>query len=482
MSVMAHDYGLFIGGEERPARSGAVTGVRSPATGEVIGHVAEAGEGDVADAVTAAVSAARGWAATARSQRAERLCHLAELVARSAGELAAIETSDAGRPVTAAKNVDLPLAGEVLTYFAGIAGKTEGRAAPVPGGFVGYSVREPFGVAAGILPWRCPLLQAVWKIAPALAAGNTVVVKPAEQAPLSPMALVRLAREAGIPPGVVNAVPGRGEVAGAALCRHPDVGVVSFTGSARAAAAVERAAAGRMAPVLAELGGKSAAVVFEDADVHAAVAAVHAATFTDQDQVCSAGSWLLVHRSLHDEVLGGLTSQIGDLTVLGDPADPTTTLGPLIDEEHLRAVRDYVDRAAGSGTVQLVAGGTSRRVGGLASDLFAEPTILDGVPAGSGIAQADVPGPVLCVTSFSSEEEAVTLANSVRHGAAASVHTRDVGRAHRVAGRLSARNVWINSWGSLGSVSPYGGYRLNGSDPDIMRALTREHWVWVSTR
>jgi len=206
---MAHDYGLFIGGEERPARSGAVTGVRSPATGGVIGHVAEAGEGDVADAVTAAVSAARGWAATARSQRAERLCHLAELVARSAGELAAIGTSDAGRPVTAAKNVDLPLAGEVLTYFAGIAGKTEGRAAPVPGGFVGYSVREPFGVAAGILPWRCPLLQAVWKIAPALAAGNTVVVKPAEQAPLSPMALVRLAREAGIPPGAVNAVPGQ---------------------------------------------------------------------------------------------------------------------------------------------------------------------------------------------------------------------------------------------------------------------------------
>ncbi len=348
----------------------------------------------------------------------------------------------------------------------------------MPGEFVSYAVRAAYGVVAGIIPWKCPPLQAAWKIAPALAAGNTVVLKPAEQAPLSALALVRLAHQAGLPPGVVNAVPGRGDVAGAALCRHPDVAVISFTGSAPAGAAIRRAAAGRAAPVLLELGGTPPAIVFEDAGVHEAVAAVHAAAFTGQGEVAAA-PWLLVHRSLHDEVLTGLVGQVGDVTVLGDPVDPTTTLGPLADEEHLRLVRDYVGRARRGGA-QLVTGGTTRKVGGLPSDLFFEPTILDGVAADSGIAQEEVPGPVLCVTPFSSENEAVTLANSVGPGATASVHTRDVGRAHRVAGRLTARNVWINAWRRAGSASPYGGYDLSG--PELIDALTREQSVWVSTR
>jgi acyl-CoA reductase-like NAD-dependent aldehyde dehydrogenase len=484
MILMPYDYGLFIGGEERQARSGAVIGVRNPATGEVIGHVAEAGAGDVADAVAAASAAADGWAATSQSRRADCLLNLAGLITQHAGELATIETSDMGKPITVSKNVDLRSAQEAVKYFAGMAGKIEGRTVPVPGRFLNYTVREPYGVVAGIIPWNYPLLQAVWKIAPAVMAGNTVVLKPAEQAPLSPMALVRLAHEAGMPPGVLNAVPGHGEVAGAALCRHPDVTMISFTGSVETGAAVQRAAADRVVPVLLELGGKSPTIVFEDADVHSAIAIAHAAIFTNQGEVAVAGSRLLVHRSLHDEVLAGLLAQIGDVTVLGDPMDPTTTLGPLVDSEHLRRVQGYVDRARDRGTGRLVTGGTTRR--GLPSELFFEPTIFDEVPADSEIAQDEVFGPVLCVMSFSSEDEAVTLANSVRYGLAASVHTRDVGRAHRVAGRLKAGNVWINSWGNIHSASPYGGYKMSGHGREmgfaIMEALTQEKTVWVSTR
>jgi acyl-CoA reductase-like NAD-dependent aldehyde dehydrogenase len=483
---MSYDYGLFIGGEEREARSGTVLDVRSPATGEVIGHVAEAGQEDVAAAVAAAAGAADGWAATSQTRRAGYLNDLAKLITSRADELATIETSDMGKPITISKKVDLRSAPEAVQYFAGMAGKIEGRTVPVPGRFLNYTVREPYGVVAGIIPWNYPLLQAIWKLAPALMAGNTVVLKPAEQAPLSPMALVRLASEAGLPPGVVNAVPGYGEVAGAALCRHPDVAMISFTGSVETGAAVQRAAADRVVPVTLELGGKSPTIVFEDADVRSAIATAHAAIFTNQGEVCTAGSRLLVHRSLHDEVLGGLLAQIGDATVLGDPLDPATTLGPLVDSEQLSRVQGYVDRARDRGTGRLVAGGTTRKVEGLSSDLFFEPTIFDEVPNDSEIAQHEVFGPVLCVMSFSSEDEAVTLANSVRYGLAASVHTRDVGRAHRVAGRLKAGNVWINSWGNVHSASPYGGYKMSGHGREmgfaIMDALTQEKSVWVSTR
>jgi len=483
---MSYDYGLFIGGDEREARSGAVLDVRSPATGEVIGHVAEAGEEDVAAAVAAAAGAADGWAATSQARRAGYLLDLARLIGAHADELATIETSDMGKPITVSKKVDLRSAPEAVQYFAGMAGKIEGRTVPVPGRFLNYTVREPYGVVAGIIPWNYPLLQAIWKIAPAVMAGNTVVLKPAEQAPLSPMALVRLAHEAGLPPGVVNAVPGSGEVAGAALCRHPDVAMISFTGSVETGAAVQRAAADRVVPVTLELGGKSPTIVFEDADVRSAIAMAHAAIFTNQGEVCTAGSRLLVHQSLHDQVLDGLLAQIGAATVLGDPLDPATTLGPLVDSEQLSRVQGYVDRARDRGTGRLVAGGTTRKVNGLSSDLFFEPTIFDEVPNDSEIAQHEVFGPVLCVMPFSAEDEAVTLANSVRYGLAASVHTRDVGRAHRVAGRLKAGNVWINSWGNVHSASPYGGYKMSGHGREmgfaIMEALTQEKSVWVSTR
>jgi acyl-CoA reductase-like NAD-dependent aldehyde dehydrogenase len=337
---------------------------------------------------------------------------------------------------------------------------------------------------AGVIPWNYPLLQAIWKIAPAVMAGNTVVLKPAEQAPLSPLALVRLCQEVGFPPGVVNALPGAADT-GEALCREPRVSLIAFTGSIETGSLIQHYAADRVAPVMLELGGKSPNIVFEDADLRSAVATSHAAIVTNQGEVCTAGSRLLVHESIHDEVLQGLVDRIENKTVVGDPMDPETTVGPLVDETQLERVRGFVDRARQGGT-QLVTGGGTRQVEGLDSELFFEPTVFDGVDNKSEIAQNEVFGPVLCVIPFSSEEEAVALANDVPHGLAAAIQTRDVGRAHRVASQLQAGNVWINSWGNVYSASPYGGYKHSGHGREmgfaVMDALTQEKSVWVSMR
>lgn len=482
---MPYDYGLFIGGEEKPAASGRTISVTNPATGEVIGTVPAAGEDDVAAAVAAAKAAAPEWAAASQFRRSALVSALARTVAEHADELAETETRDMGKPITISKKVDLRSAPEAIEYFAGMAGKIEGRTVPVPGRFVNYTVREPYGVVAGIIPWNYPLLQAIWKVVPAIMAGNTVVLKPAEQAPLSPMAFVRLCHEVGIPAGVVNAVPGYGEEAGAALVAHPDVALTAFTGSVETGTAIQRAAADRVAPVMLELGGKSPNLVFEDADLKSAVAMAYAGIFTIQGEVCTAGSRLLVHESLHDEVVAGLMERVEKKTVIGDPMDPATTLGPLVDAEQLKRVQGFVDRARDAG-ITLLTGGRTRKVDGLASDLFFEPTIFDGVDNRSEIAQREVFGPVLCITSFGSEEEAVALANDVEYGLGASIQTRDVGRAHRVAAQLKAGNIWVNSWGNVHSASPYGGYKKSGHGREMgfaaMEAFTQEKSIWVSTR
>ena len=457
---MSYDYGLFINGEERPARSGAIIDVRNPATGRVIGQVAAGGEDDVADAVSAAAAAAESWAATSQSRRAGYLYDLARAITDHADELAVMETSDMGKPISVSRKVDLRSAPEAVEYFAGMAGKTEGRTVPVPGRFLNYTVREPYGVVAGIIPWNYPLLQAVWKIAPAIMAGNTVVLKPAEQAPLSPMALVRLAAEAGLPPGVVNAVPGYGEEAGAALCQHPGVALIAFTGSVETGKLVQHAAADRVVPVTLELGGKSPMIVFEDADPASVVALVHAAIFTNQGEVCTAGSRLLVHESVHEEMVIRLLARISDKTVIGDPLDEATTLGPLVDAEQLKRVQGFVDRAREAGT-ELLTGGGTRRVDGLDSDLFFEPTVFDNVDNASEIAQSEVFGPVLSIIPYDTEEDAIKIANDSAYGLAGSVWTTNVPRGIEISVRIRTGTYAIN-WYAFDPCCPFGGYKNSG--------------------
>jgi len=284
---------------------------------------------------------------------------------------------------------------------------------------------------------------------------------------------------------VVNAVPGYGQEAGAALCQHPDVALIAFTGSLETGKLVQRAAADRVVPVTLELGGKSPMIVFADADPASAVSLIHAAFLTNQGEVCTAGSRLLVHESVHEEVVIRLLARINEKTVIGDPLDEATTVGPLVDAEQLKRVSGYVNRARDAGT-ELLTGGGTRRVDGLDSDLFFEPTVFDNVDNASEIAQNEVFGPVLCIIPFSTEEEAVALANASSYGLAASILTRDIGRAHRVAGQLRAGNVWINSWGNVYSASPYGGYKMSGHGREmgfaVMEALTQEKSVWVSLR
>ncbi|HYJ00012.1 MAG TPA: aldehyde dehydrogenase family protein [Thermoleophilaceae bacterium] len=482
--TITKDYGLAIGGEEHAAASSKTFEVHNPATGELLANVAEADPEDVARAVEAAQAAFPGWAQTSDGKRARLLLDLADAVQSHASELAELETRDLGKPITVSEKVDLRSAPEAIQYFAGMIAKGEGRTIPVPGRYLNYTVREPYGVVAGIIPWNYPLLQAIWKIAPAVMAGNTVVLKPAEQAPLSPLALVRLCHEVGFPEGVVNAVPGAAAT-GEALCRHPGVSLIAFTGSVETGSLIQHYAADRVIPVMLELGGKSPNIVFEDADLRGAIATSYAAITTNQGEICTAGSRLLVHESIHAEVVQGVVKLMSEKTVVGDPMDPETTLGPLVDKGQLERVSGFVDRARNDGG-ELVTGGGTTRVDGLDSDLFFEPTVFDNVDNRSEIAQNEVFGPVLCVIPFSSEEEAVALANDVPHGLAAAIQTRDVGRAHRVASQLQAGNVWINTWGNVYSASPYGGYKQSGHGREmgfaVMEALTQEKSVWVSLR
>ncbi|MHC1562191.1 aldehyde dehydrogenase family protein [Actinomycetospora sp. C-140] len=481
---MSREYGLRIAGAERAAASGDTFAVHNPATGELLGRVASAGEPDVADACAAAAAAFPAWARASESRRAGVLRDWATAIREHADELAELETRDVGKPIGISRKVDLRTAPDAIEYFAGMAGKVTGQTVKIPGSFLNYTVREPRGVVAGIIPWNYPLLQAIWKIAPAIMAGNTIVLKPAEQALLAPLLAVRLLDEVA-PPGVVNAVPGVGEVAGAALCRDPRVRAIAFTGSTETGAAIQAAASARAVPVTLELGGKSPNLVFDDVDIPGAVATSHTAFVVNQGENCHAGTRLLVQDTIYDEFLDALRRHTAETTVLGDPMDDATTMGPLIDGDQLKRVQGFVDGAVASGA-EILTGGATRRVDGLDSELFFEPTIVTGVDNASEIAQNEVFGPVVVAMPFTDEDHAVALANDTRYGLAAGVQTRDVGRALRVAGRLEAGNVYVNSFGILHSSSPYGGYKLSGHGREmgfsIMDFFTQEKSVFVSTR
>ena len=476
---------MLIGDGWVASEEGTSFATLDPATGREIARVAEAGPTDIDRAVTAARAALDGpWGRMRAAERGRLLSRLADLLEDNLEELAQLESLDNGKPLAFARGADLPLVIDHFRYYAGSPTRVEGRTIPpsAPDLLV-YTRPEPVGVVGAIIAWNFPLLLCAWKLAPALAAGCTVVLKPAEETPLSALRLGELILEAGIPAGVVNICPGYGEVAGAALVRHPGIDMVSFTGSRAVGSEIARGAAGNVTRVSLELGGKNPNIVFADADLEAATAAAAQAIFFNSGQVCSAGSRLMVHRSVHDAVLERLADHARALRV-GPGLAPETTLGPLVSAEQLRRVTGYLEAGVRDGADAVVGGG--RPTGVDPAGFFVEPTVLTGVPDDASVCTDEIFGPVLVVQAFDDVDEAVARANDTQYGLAAAVWTRDVGLAHRTAARLAAGTVWINGFHGYDAAVPFGGFKRSGYGRDngeeaIAKYLqTKSVWTYLS--
>ncbi|HEX8179102.1 MAG TPA: aldehyde dehydrogenase family protein [Pyrinomonadaceae bacterium] len=476
-------YQLFIGGAWVDAESGQTFTTPNPATGAPLAEVAAADKADVDKAVAAARKAYEGkWAKTSARERGRLLNKLAQLVEAHAKELAALETADNGKPIRESLYVDVPQVVENFEYFAGWATKIEGETIPVPGPFFNYTLREPVGVCGQIIPWNFPLLMAAWKIAPALAAGNTVVLKPAEQTPVTALELGKLIQEAGFPEGVVNIVPGFGETAGAALAAHPDVDKVAFTGSTEVGKRIAHAAADNLTKVSLELGGKAPNIVFADADLEQAVNGAMMAIFYNQGQVCTAGSRLFLDERIKDEFLERFKTKAEQIKV-GDPADKTTQMGPQVSAEQLNRIKGYVDIARGEGATVLTGGAPPELAEELRGGYFFRPTIFSEVHNQMRVAQEEIFGPVSSVITFADEKELIRQANETIYGLSAGLWTRDITRAHRFAREIKAGVVWINTFNIFNAASPFGGYKQSGYGREMGRhaleLYTQVKSVWV---
>ena len=472
---------LFIDGRFVDAESGETQPTLNPHDNSVIAPVAMAASADIDKAVAAATRAYPKWSRMPAADRGRILLKLADLIEANAEDLARLESLDTGHPLRDSRNLDVPRTAACFRYFGGMADKFQGETIPVEAGFLNYTLREPLGVVGQVVPWNFPLMFTSWKMAPALAAGNTIVMKPAEITPLSSLRIAELMSEAGMPDGVVNMVPGLGHVAGQAIAEHPGIAKIAFTGSTATGRRIVQASAGNLKKVQLELGGKGANIVFDDADLAAAVNGSAWAIFHNQGQACIAGSRLVLHEAIADEFLDRFLALARTIRV-GNPLDAETEMGPLTSAQHRDRVLSYVDVARSEGG-EVLLGGKSPG-GALAEGCYVEPTVVRARSYRDRVAQEEVFGPFVTVLTFKNDEEALAIANGTDYGLGSGLWTRDLQRAHRTAREIHAGMVWINSYKRVNPGSPFGGFGQSGYGRemgfDAMREYTQVKSIWVN--
>ncbi len=471
---------LFIDGKWQDAASGKTFATIDPATEEVIAEVAE---GDAADVDRAAKAARKAfdsgeWSRMDARDRGRVLYRLADLIEEEIDELAALESLDNGKPVKDARAADLPLVIDCLRYYAGFADKIHGQTIPVRGNYFSYTRREPVGVAGQIIPWNFPMLMVAWKWGPALAAGCTIVMKPAEQTPLTCLRMAQLAQEAGIPDGVINVVPGYGPTAGAAVVKHPLIDKVAFTGEHRTAQIIMRDASESLKRLTFELGGKSPNVIMADADLEKAAAGTNFGLFFNQGQCCCAGSRVYVQEQVHDEFVERLTA-LASSRRLGNPLSHETEQGPQVDQAQFDKILSYIDKGNREGAQCRTGGARSGDRG-----YFVQPTIFSGVTDNMSIAREEIFGPVMSVLKFNDWDDLIRRANDTFYGLAAAIWTRDVSKAHDYARRVRAGTVWVNCYDVFDAAAPFGGFKMSGQGRELgeegLKAYTESKTVTIA--